>query len=82
MLQEEKTAMIPTLSIRIPISFTYYAPRVLAVPLPKNYYDSWTASDYALAYHDTNETPFTWDDVDVPRRSSRRTAKKAINYKI
>jgi hypothetical protein len=74
--------MTLALSIRIPISYTYYAPRVLAAPLPTNYYDSWTASDYAFAYQDTNETPFTWDDVDVPRRSARRSAKKAINYKI
>lgn len=74
--------MVPTLSIRIPISFTYYAPRVFVAPLPTNYYDLWTATDYALAYRDTNETPFTWDDVNVPRRSSRLSAKKVINYKI
>jgi len=74
--------MIPTLSIRIPTCFTNYAPRVIVVPLPTNHYDSWTAADYAFAYQDTNETPFTWDDADVPRRSSRRAAKKVINYKV
>jgi hypothetical protein len=74
--------MIPTISILIPTSFTNYAPRVLVIPLPTNHYDSWTAADYAFAYQDTNETPFTWDNVEVPRRSSRRAAKKIINYKI
>jgi len=75
--------MTPTLSIRIP---------VVAVPppnglcrsytIPKNYYAAWTASDYAFAYAKANETEFSWDDVEVPRRSARRAAKKVINYKI
>jgi hypothetical protein len=76
--------MTPTLSIRIP---AIAAPppvlmRVVYNPLPKNYYASWTAADYAFAYANTNQTEFSWDNVKVPRRSARRSAKKVINYKI
>ena len=74
--------MIPTLSIRIPSSSTNYTPSTFCIPLRTSFYDAWTASDYAYVYQDANDTPFTWDDADVPRRSSRRAAKKAINYKI
>ena len=75
--------MTPTLSIRSP---------AIAVPSPilvrfsytisQNYYKLWTPSDYAYVYQDANDTPYTWDDVEVPRRSTRRAAKKVINYKI
>ena len=75
--------MTPTLSIRIPAIAV--PPPILvrvAYTIPKNYYAAWTASDYAFAYAKANETEFSWDDVEVPRRSSRRAAKKVINYKI
>jgi hypothetical protein len=74
--------MTPTLSIRIPAAASLPAADRMYHPLPKNYYAAWTASDYAFAYANANETEFSWDDVEVPRRSARRAAKKVINYKI
>ena len=75
--------MTPTLSIRIPAIAV--PPPILvraAYTIPKNFYDAWTASDYAYVYQDANDTPYTWDDIEVPRRSTRRAAKKVINYKV
>ena len=72
--------MIPTLSIIIPISSTKYVPSTFCIPLRMSFYDAWTASDYAYVYQDANETPFTWTDVIVPRRSARLAAKKTIHY--
>jgi hypothetical protein len=77
--------MTPVLSIRIP---AIAAPppilvgRFIRAPLSQNDYKLWTPSDYAFVYANANETPFTWDDVEVPRRSTRRAAKKVINYKV
>jgi hypothetical protein len=69
--------MLPILSIRIPqspIAEGYHARR-LPVPVAVNYYKSWTPSDYAAAYGNANETTFTWDNVEIPRRSPRLVNK-------
>ena len=68
------------LSIRIPqLHFVggYHAPRrAIAI----NPYKYWTPSDYEDAYGDANDTPFTWDDVIVPRRSPRLATKERKHY--
>jgi hypothetical protein len=74
--------MIPTLSIILPSSSTNYALRAFCIPLRISFYDAWTASDYAYVYQDANDTPFTWDDVHVPRRSPRLSNKDKKNYKL
>ena len=74
--------MIPTLSIRIPVIPVLNGAYVARITISINHYASWTASDYAYVYQDANETPFTWDDVDIPRRSTRLLNKDKKNYKL
>lgn len=77
--------MTPMLSIRIPaiaVPPPILVGRFIRAPLSQNYYKLWTPSDYEFAYGNANDTPFTWDNVEVPRRSTRRAAKKVINYKV
>jgi hypothetical protein len=82
--RERQTAMIPTLSIRIPAIAVppSVLVRFICAPLSIHDYKSWTSSDYERAYQYANETPFTWDDVDIPRRSHRLVNKDKKNYKL
>jgi hypothetical protein len=73
--------MLSALFIRIP-QFVLGGHRAAYRPISINYYKGWTPSDYEAAYWDANETPFTWDDVVVPRRSPRLAAKERKNYKL
>ena len=74
--------MFSTLSIRIPqLHFVggYHAARRA---VSQDYYKLWTPSDYKYVYQDANETPYSWDDVEIPRRSPRLATKEKKNYKM
>lgn len=79
---KEGTIMLPTLSIRIPQFAFAGGYRDARRSVSSNYYKLWTPSDYKYAYQDANKTPFTWDDVDVPRRSPRLATKEKKHYKM
>jgi len=76
------TTMFSTLSIRIPQLHFVGGYHALQRPIFPSYYKLWTPSDYEYVYQDANDTPFTWDDIDVPRRSPRLATKQKKNYKM